>query len=76
MQNINDLFKWCLKEISKLVDKIATASESKDNSINVFVYYSITPLGDIVRISVSIAILICLFNIAVTYFADFFFSLF
>lgn len=67
MKNINDLIKWCLENISKLADKIITNSESIDDSKNVFVFYSTTPLGDIARISVSIAILICLFNIAVTY---------
>jgi len=71
MNNINDLFIWCLEKISKLADKISTSSEPNDNSINVFVYYSTTFLGDIARISVYIAFLICLLNIAVAYFAGF-----
>lgn len=65
------IIKWCVEEINKLADKLITSSEYNDDSINVFVYYSTTPLGGIARIFVSITILICLFNIVVTFFADY-----
>ena len=71
MKNINDLIKRYMEEVVKIADKIITSSESNNDSINVFVYYSTTPLGDIARIFMSIVILICLFNIVVVYYVDY-----